>query len=255
MHLQQPETVDSTMGGTFARRTAVAGVVGAGAVGAGLLLSPKAAAATRAPAFVAAAPRDLKVGMTGSDVHAMQIRLYQLAFWLPSADGNFGANTQQAVWAFQKAYGLARTGQWGAAERAKAASAKHVTVRYGNSYRIEVDKTRQLLMLAWGRSTAAWIFNTSTGANKPFFAWGKWWDGRTPSGTFRVYRTVKSGWVTGALGSMYKPYYFNGGIAVHGSASIPPYNASHGCCRLATSAQDFLISHNLLFPGRIVTVY
>jgi hypothetical protein len=31
---------------------------------------------------------------------------------------------------------------------------------------------------------------------------------------------------------MWNPYYFNGGIAIHGLDSVPNYPASHGCARI-----------------------
>ncbi|MCB1026167.1 MAG: L,D-transpeptidase family protein, partial [Microthrixaceae bacterium] len=34
--------------------------------------------------------------------------------------------------------------------------------------------------------------------------------------------------------------YFNGGIALHGSPSVPSYPASHGCVRLTDPEINFL---------------
>ncbi|WP_181445508.1 hypothetical protein [Flexivirga caeni] len=55
--------------------------------------------------------------------------------------------------------------------------------------------------------------------------------------------------------SLYRPYFFDGGIAVHGDTSVPPYAASHGCCRVSIPAQDMLISTGALVNGRRVYVY
>lgn len=183
----------------------------------------------------------------------MQKALLGLGFWVSGQDGNYGASTQQAVWAFQKAYGLSRTGRFGDTERKKLATATRITPKYSGT-RIEVDKTRQLLIVNVG-GRAVWVFNTSTGWNKPFQAWGHTYNGRTPSGSFAVNRIFNSGWKTNELGSLYRPYFFNGGIAVHGAPDVPPYNASHGCCRVAISAQDFLIKQGYLAMGRLVDVY
>ena len=38
---------------------------------------------------------------------------------------------------------------------------------------------------------------------------------------------------------MYNPYYFNGGIAVHGLASVPSYPASHGCARIPLAIAEY----------------
>jgi hypothetical protein len=63
----------------------------------------------------------------------------------------------------------------------------------------------------------------------------------TPGGSFRVTRRI-SGWRTSRLGRLYNPLYFNGGIAIHGAASVPAYPASHGCVRITMSAASW-------FPG------
>ena len=47
------------------------------------------------------------------------------------------------------------------------------------------------------------------------------------------------GWETGPLGSLYNSQYFNGGIAIHGSRSVPAYPASHGCVRISMSAAEW----------------
>ena len=39
---------------------------------------------------------------------------------------------------------------------------------------------------------------------------------------------------------LWRPRYFNGGIAVHGSPSIPAYPASHGCARVSNAAMDMI---------------
>jgi len=55
-----------------------------------------------------------------------------------------------------------------------------------------------------------------------------------------------NGWDRGPLGSLYRPQYFNGGIAIHGYTSVPSTPASHGCCRVSLRAMD-----NLWGVGRI----
>jgi hypothetical protein len=44
------------------------------------------------------------------------------------------------------------------------------------------------------------------------------------------------------LGSLYNPVYFNGGIAVHGSRSVPGQPASHGCIRIPMGAAEWFPS-------------
>ena len=233
------------MNTSITRRQALGAVAATGAIGAvGLATAGSAQAATRAT---------ITYGSRGSNVTYLQQRLNYVGYWCGSADGVFGAQTQQAVFALQKAWGLVRDGIVGPMTWSKVASNARRPARYGAGYRIEIDKTRQLALVVWG-STVRYTLNTSTGANRAFYAWGRWYDGRTPSGKFSVYSHV-NGWQTGALGSMYKPYYFNGGIALHGSTSIPTYNASHGCCRLSIAAQDMLIRGGYVANGRQIYVY
>lgn len=235
------------MNHAIARRQAL-GAAAAGALGVvgvvGVATAGRAEAATRPT---------ISFGSKGSDVTYLQQQLNRVGYWCGAADGVFGGQTQQAVFALQKAWGLVRDGVVGPVTWTKVASNTRLTARYGHGYRIEIDKTRQLALVVWG-STVRYTLNTSTGANRAFYAWGRWYDGRTPSGKFAV-RSHVNGWQTGALGSMYKPYYFNGGIAIHGSTSVPTYNASHGCCRLSISAQDMLISSGVLVNGRQIYVY
>ena len=56
-----------------------------------------------------------------------------------------------------------------------------------------------------------------------------------------------------SLGTLYYPSYFNGGIAVHGSPSIPPYPASHGCVRVPRFADKAL--YKMMPVGMPVFVY
>jgi N-acetylmuramoyl-L-alanine amidase len=68
---------------------------------------------------------------------------------------------------------------------------------------------------------------------------------RTPEGSFRIERTI-DGWRENDLGVLWRPAYFSGGYALHGSPSVPPFPASHGCVRVTITA----INH--LFPRIVV---
>ena len=75
----------------------------------------------------------------------------------------------------------------------------------------------------------------------------------TPRGSFTVYRAV-DGPVTNSLGQLWRPRFFNRGIAVHGSPNIPPYAASHGCARLSNAAIDMIWAKDLMPIGSRVLV-
>jgi lipoprotein-anchoring transpeptidase ErfK/SrfK len=65
----------------------------------------------------------------------------------------------------------------------------------------------------------------------------------TPRGRFSIYSKTP-GWRTSYLGSLYNPSYFYGGYAIHGSASVPPYPASHGCVRIPMHSADDFFARN-----------
>ncbi|NBT26542.1 MAG: murein L,D-transpeptidase, partial [Actinobacteria bacterium] len=77
----------------------------------------------------------------------------------------------------------------------------------------------------------------------------------TPEGTFAIDRERPDGWWNGDLGKIYRPKYFNGGVAIHGSTSVPAYPASHGCVRVSVAAMDMIWDKNLLPRGTTVVVH
>jgi L,D-transpeptidase ErfK/SrfK len=73
-------------------------------------------------------------------------------------------------------------------------------------------------------------------------------------GSFTVYRKQGEGCVSSKFplgrGGAPMPYcmHFSGGYALHGSPSVPGYNASHGCVRLFTDDARWL-NHNFVDVG------
>ncbi|CAN5272355.1 hypothetical protein BH20ACT24_BH20ACT24_14950 [soil metagenome] len=61
----------------------------------------------------------------------------------------------------------------------------------------------------------------------------------TPTGEYSVERKIE-GLRVSALGTLYRPAYFVGGYAIHGSPSVPPYPASHGCVRVTNPVMDLI---------------
>src|SRR5690606_29489327 len=72
----------------------------------------------------------------------------------------------------------------------------------------------------------------------------------TPTGEFKFYYLHK-GWQDGKLGRMWNPFYFNGGIAVHGLESVPNTPASHGCARIPMD----IASYFPMLVAKDVTVF
>ena len=201
----------------------------------------------------AASDGKLELGEGGDAVLALQNRLVELGYWLGSADGNYGQLTRQAVMAFQKAEGLGRDGVAGPITRERLAGAQRQGSRAGSTG-LEIDLERQILMVVQG-GQVQWVINTSTGNNETYTSsTGGSAVAATPPGGFTIDREI-DGLREAPLGTLYRPKYFNGGIAVHGSGSIPAHPASHGCARVTNSAMDMLWSSGVAQIGTRVTVY
>ena len=183
----------------------------------------------------------------------LQEQLSALGYWLGKPDGHFGDLTQQAVYALQKAAGLPRDGVVGAKTRAALAAGKRPTVTTtGSGHRIEINKKTQLLLIIDGGKITT-ILNTSTGSGRTFVEKGNTEVAVTPSGSFHIQRVIDGNRI-GPLGALWRPRYFNGGIAIHGIASVPPYAASHGCARLSFGAINWIWSTNQAPIGMSVKV-
>jgi lipoprotein-anchoring transpeptidase ErfK/SrfK len=182
----------------------------------------------------------------------VQERLAALGYWNGTADGQYGHLTAQAVMALQKAAGLGRDGVFGPATAAALARGVVPSSRIGGTG-IEIDKARQLLLeVRGGRVTH--VINTSTGSGETYTSYGQQRVATTPVGTYTTFRSVDH-LDKGPLGDLWRPRYFNGGIAVHGSGSIPGYPASHGCARVSNGAMDMIWATGLMPIGGRVVVY
>ncbi len=194
----------------------------------------------------------LELGESGDAVAALQQRLVDLGYWMGEPDGTYGQLTRQAVMAFQKVEGLGRDGVAGPATQAQLAAAGRPAPRGGDG--IEIDLERQVIFIVQG-GQVQWAVNTSTGSGETYTSSsGGSARAVTPPGSFHVQRDV-DGIREAPLGTLYRPKYFNGGIAVHGSGSIPANPASHGCARVTNSAMDMIWASGVMAIGTPVTVY
>ena len=205
----------------------------------------------------AAEERDkmLEYGDSGERVLALQQRLQELGYFLQDADGSFGPATQQAVWALQKAAGQYRDGVVGPKTQAALDDGVRPRAHSSSGKAVEIDLDRQLLMTVEdGKVTR--IINASSGNGETYEAKGRSYHATTPRGSYAVYME-RNGMheSTLELGSMYRPKYFSGGYAVHGSGSIPPYPASHGCVRVSNAAMNWLWDSWGLPKGTPVILY
>jgi peptidoglycan hydrolase-like protein with peptidoglycan-binding domain len=199
-----------------------------------------------------AADGTLRLGEEGDAVLALQQRLVELGYWMGEPDGNYGQLTRQAVMAFQKVEGLGRDGVAGPITQERLAAAGRPVPRGGGG--LEIDLARQVLFVVEG-GRVTWAINTSTGNGEAYTSSsGAEARAVTPPGQFSIQRQI-DGLREAPLGTLYRPKYFNGGIAVHGSGSIPANPASHGCARVTNSAMDMLWASGVAEIGTPVWVY
>jgi lipoprotein-anchoring transpeptidase ErfK/SrfK len=156
-----------------------------------------------------------------------QIRLAQTFLaasgWLDPTEvsGELDYATSQALTAFEAWNGLDRDGTLTATAFERVLRAARPSPRQRSAGRsIEIFRDRGVLLLVDdGRVLRA--VHTSTGAG-----------GRTPAGTFHVYRKEQLSWSVPFKVWMPWASYFVGGIAMHAYPSVPAFAASHGCVRL-----------------------
>ena len=200
-------------------------------------------------------------GANNPNIAIAQQRLLSLGFWLAAADGSFGLTTQQAVMAFQKWNGMPRSGKLDAAtaQRLSFPNCPPTQGRAGNDL-LEVDKGRQLAFFVKG-GKLVWVVNTSTGGGYYYEAVDEN-NGNpisdyaiTTNGTFHIYRVSDEPAYKGSLGTLYRPRFIVGGIAMHGYPSVPNYPASHGCVRVSNAAMDMVWAQNLLPIGQTVIIH
>ena len=96
------------------------------------------------------------------------------------------------------------------------------------------------------------VLSTSTGSGVTYVEKGKKERAYTPRGRFVISRQIH-GVRKAPLGTIYNPSYFNGGIAIHGSNSVPVAAASHGCARIPRFADPEFV--DMVKIGMTVYVY
>ncbi len=189
----------------------------------------------------------------GQETARIQLRLFELGFWLSAADGGYGLTTKQAVMAFEKYMGFDADGRVDQQTAdALTTMTQRPVARADSGTLVEVDKAKQLLHFVIDGRTE-WILNTSTGNGEEYTEADQNTPGEvitgvslTPSGLHAVNRERPEGWWEGDLGEIYRPKYFVGGVAVHGSNSIPNYPASHGCVRVSVPAMDWIWASGIM---------
>lgn len=200
-------------------------------------------------------PDHIEFGEVSDRVGALQQRLQDLGYFVTSVDNAYGGETQQAVFALQKAGGLYRDGVVGDATQNAADSGVVPQAQTSSGKVLEIDIDRQLV-LAVEDGKVVKIINASSGNGETYEAKGNTYTAYTPRGSFAVYREENRMYSSSLeLGDMWRPKFFTGGIAVHGSASVPAFPASHGCVRVSNSAMDWIWDSWGAPSGTPVVVY
>jgi len=230
---------------TCRRAVAVVAVLSGGLAGLAMPASAAQAATTRSlttAVTVTAAHPTLRNGSRGVQVTRLQQRLAALHYDVGSVDGVFGNDTLHAVYAFQKVQRIGVDGVVGPGTWAKLAAPKVPAPRHRlSAAAVEVNLTVRVVYLTKNGKVTR-IVDASPG--KPSTP--------TVTGSYRFSRRI-NGWRNAPLGLLWRPYYFTGGYAVHGSRSVPTYAASHGCVRVTMAAMNRLWSK--LTIGERIYVY
>jgi peptidoglycan hydrolase-like protein with peptidoglycan-binding domain len=174
-------------------------------------------------------------------VALLQEAMAAAGFFRDEIDGVFGERTAAAVVAVHKALDAERTVSWAEADWEALAgwAGPNLPERPEEPDRIEIDLTRQLLYRIEDEGIVD-VIPISSGNGEPYQnARGEMVRARTPRGDFALYKHY-DGWRISYLGGLYRPWYFRGGYAIHGSASVPPVPASHGCIRVPNWEADHL---------------
>ncbi len=213
----------------------------------------------------------VSLGSAGDDVRRVQERLAELGFQPGPADGQFGAGTQQAVWAFKKLIGTldwedfaARDDQTVVTEdvwqQMANPNVRFLPRRPGAGTHVEVYLPQQV-MAVFRDDVPIFISHISSGelnadGQPATFCETATYDtdengnpypelvtkqvcaeAKSPGGVFRFNRSYDGNRVS-PLGGMKNPWYFNYGIAIHGAQNVPTRPASHGCIRISNSLAD-----------------
>ncbi|WP_198169245.1 L,D-transpeptidase family protein [Herbidospora daliensis] len=191
-----------------------------------------------------------KPGKTSAANRRLQKDLSALGYFTGPWNGYYGPDMAQALFAVQKVNGLRTDARWSEEVARKIRKGFVPVARSTSGNLVEVDIGRQLLMVVRGGKVVK-VFNTSTGNGKPYGG-GK--IANTPRGVFTVQRQVDK-MEKSPLGMLYRPKYFSGGYAIHGSVRVPAKPASHGCVRVSYEAMNWLWKTGSLPVGGRVWIY
>jgi N-acetylmuramoyl-L-alanine amidase len=191
---------------------------------------------------------NLYLGNRGPAVSSVQQRLNQLGYYAGPVDGQYGADLQEAVWAFKEVQGLPLNNATISVMARPFFNAlvnprqPYAADPHGGPNRIEINQSIQVLVLY--RNNAPYvILHVSTGGRYyypcPGHASATCGPAITPDGHFKALSYLQ-GDIQVPLGFMENPVFFIGrAYAIHGGDPVPWYPASHGCVRIYNDAVNW----------------
>ena len=198
------------------------------------------------PNVAAGEIKEFSVGSEGKNIYEIEKRLTRLSFNPGKVDEIYDIKTKFAVRAFQSVCGISPTGVVDEETLKKLESPKKLQVedKYITDL-VEVDLARQILVLVSG-GKVKYILPISSGRVG--------YD--TPTGNYFIngflpgwHEVVNKPWT----GMMYNSIYFWRSYAIHGSTSVPPYPASHGCIRITSWDADLI--YPLVQKWEMIIIY
>jgi hypothetical protein len=186
------------------------------------------------PPAVDASPAPL-ISQVSSELLDAQQALASAGFYRGPFDGLDSPELRHAIVAFHKAAGFDRTSLWTPRDAVTIGTwVPSYPSRPDEPTRVEVDLDRQVLYVIVDGALMG-VLDISSGSGDS----GGSGHAHTPRGDFTLIRHI-AGPHYSHLGFMYRPWYFVGGYAMHGSLNVPSVGASHGCVRLTMADADWV---------------
>jgi hypothetical protein len=175
--------------------------------------------------------------LSREEVRVAERQLAKLGYWTGKVDGLLDTASRHALVAFQKAEERDRSGKLTREEFAAILRAEPPLPRERHYAHVEVDLRRQIMFRVDDAGKVSHILPISSGNEELFTSEEYTRRAVTPVGRFTVYYKIE-GWRRSPIGELYYPNYIVGGVAIHGSPSVPTRPDSHGCIRIPMFAAE-----------------
>jgi len=186
-------------------------------------------------------------GATNPVIQAYEQRLLEVKIDPGAVDGHFDQDLVYALQAFQKVMGFPRSGRLGPGEAAALANFQYPVPLHpaAEPNRTEINIANQTITL-YENYQVRQIVTTSTASGVTFLLQHA---EEAPTAHVCEVATTPNGRLLllpvprrqrhGDLGTLFNPYYFFKGRAIHGYPEVPTEPASHGCARIPMSVATY----------------